>query len=337
MRQPIPSGFAIFFLIVFLSLFLLTWQTKIMSDPIFLTKTLKQANVYEKIPEAIGNIQMEGNNTLNYVGFIKTLVKTTKPEQIQSMIEKSIYSATSYLKGEIGNDAAIIDFKDIKKSFIAGWSKTAPSIYTSTYGQLKICSSAIKALGQDGQTNPITCQASDLSAEKLSSIVSQSDPVQLVNSIPDSIYYKDLNPNNLSLLEKIKTGFKYNNTVYLASIVGSILMILLIIGLGFPDWRSILGHLGWPLILTAGPIYLTNLFGKQGISLLDSFWKFDESSLTGQIIKPILTSINQNISSTTMQITAILFFAGVVMLITSLFIPKFEPRVIPPGFGKNEF
>ena len=325
MRHSFWASLAVFFLVIFLSVLITAWQIKIIVNPDFVVRALSDSNVYSTLPQLADQIEPKGNLDLNSVAFIKVLAKSVDPTDIQEQTENFIYATASYLSDNQPT-TTLIDFTKLKQSFTSKWSSIAPDIYAAGYEKLPPCADL------KFDYNAISCQSTAFTKDQLKTLVQQSNPDAVIANIPNQIKMFDFFSRNQTIFSKIRQWLSWVNLAILVSSFGIGMMIFVLIALGWGDGRATLRWIGWPIAITAGPIFIALLFSGNTLNLLKTVLLPNFNSLTGQFVTPIMTALNHNIITSTMAVSALFLIVGIILLIASFLFANREATIVPPGF-----
>ncbi len=334
MRYKTLAGIAVFFFVLFFGLFVISGQTKYWLESDFIIKSLAKAQVYQKIPSQVID-QKTIKSDLGYTGFIKILVQSLDPAELQAQTESSIKTTQNYLTQKKYDQAALIDLTKFKADFVAKWSTTAPQIYSESYDQLPACTTEQQEKFVQNNSLPIDCKHDDLTSSAISTIVANTNPTELSKNIPDQIKLDDFFNKNKTSFSQLQKDYSWLNLIFWASLLGLLGTALSLIALGTPDWRSIFRWIGLSILLGTSLLTICfSLFYFDGLNIILSHFP-GMNNLVSQFVYPIISGLVEIFTSSFTQTMGICFGIGLLLVIISFFIPEREPEIIPPGFNKN--
>jgi hypothetical protein len=223
----------------------------------------------------------------------------------------------------------------MKDTFIAKWPVLAPKIYAEEYSKLPKCGVEATDLQSQLEAGTLNCQSDSLKTTDVAALIQSADIGSISQTIPDEIDLKDTFQKNIQTIERIRSTFKILNVLYFLSLVLMLLSLLLIIVSVYPDTRSLARKIGWPMLIICGPVVLLDIFSNQTIDFLKNFMTDATTIQVSALVNPIFNIINKTIVNATIEVPLILALGGVVLLIVSIFIPKNDPKIIPPGFDNK--
>lgn len=336
MKNPLLAGFFVFFFTLFLSLFMFTWQIKVLTSPSLFISALSSSHIYDRLPALADQLEPNDKTNLNLVAIIKTFAASIDPKVVQTETEKFITDFMSYLTNKSDNLDIKYNIKSMKDKFIAHWPVLAPKIYTEEYSKLPKCGANTTDLQTQPEAGTLNCQSDTLKTTDMAALIQSADIAGISRTIPDEIDMKETFQKNIQSIEKIRSTFKILNFLYILSLVLMLLSLVLIIVSVYPDTRSLARKIGWPMLIICGPIVLFDIFSGQTIDFLKNFMTDTTAIQVSALVNPVFNVINQKIVDATIKIPLIFALGGVLLLIVSIFIPKNDPRIVPPGFeNKN--
>jgi len=197
--------------------------------------------------------------------------------------------------------------------------------------KLSRCAASQSAFTQITTSKPITCQSADLSTSQLAALIGQSNPNDLIKSIPNSLSLTQIAQN--PIFNQVKLFYNLIDIGFWASLILIIICTILLITIEWPELKIIFRALGWPLVIISAPILLTALTTIKSSDIISNLW-INPQTVTGNIVQAVLPSLSQGIINSMINIPTSFFIVGLILVITSFFIPQTEAKVIPPGFNQ---
>lgn len=339
MRNACLATLIGFILVVFLTLFIIAVQVKVLATPNFIFKVIKESQILNNLgaltDEVITSGQQQDQGNLNSTVLTKVLIKSIKPSEAENELHNLINAFSAYFQGTSSNLDITIDLRDLKTNFVKEWVTTAPSLYRSEYEKLRVCENNESPQKMVGDEPIIDCQSPDLSAAALEEQARQADLEPFLKTIPDEFSLSDWSTKNQDTLNKIRLIFNVLNLVFWGSLILSLLCVVSFIALGWPNGRAISGWIGWVFVIVAGPIFVLDLLSPMIIQNLGFLQGTQLNAATAQILNPLVESVNRLMVRSTFTFSAVILGLGVVLVILSFVLPKYEPRIIPPGFKEK--
>lgn len=336
MRNSCLASLVAFLLMIFLSLFILAFQIRIITSPTFITKVIKNAQILSMLPKLVDaytlSQQETGQANLNTTALTKIIIQSIEPTLFNNEIDRVVPALLNYAQGKSQNLDINIDLTAWKQTFTQKWPVLAPPIFRAEYEKLPACKEGENPLKQSDQIPVINCQSADVSATAIEESAKTANLDSFLKTVPDEWSMADLVSKNQSLLEKIRLVFNVLNLVFWLSLVLSILSVVGLVALGWPNWRAICGWSGWVLVIATGPIFILDLLSGKFVGMLQSLWGGQINQNIAPTVAVLAEDINRMAAQATIGLAATIFGLGVVLVILSFVLPKYEPRVVPPGF-----
>lgn len=314
-----------------LSAFIFSWQIKAISSPGFIKSVFNDAKIYEQITGLTDTLSNQSQSDFYFVALMKTFTRSIDQELAQKQLNNFIDNFYLYMNDKASLDKVELDLKAIKSDFVSKWPQIAPQVFYEEYLQLPICPNVDFNKEAFLASTQITCQTSALTEANFKDMVSKADIVEFTNSIPDKITLQELLKENNGA-ERIKDSLKIFSGMLIISFFVLIIALAGIIFFTWPDYRSILNKIGWSTFLASLPAILTSLLANNGLKNLQILASSAETSKITALLSPTITVLNNNLLLTIVRLPIIICAVGIFLLILSLFIPKTEEKIIPPGF-----
>jgi len=329
MKNAFLAGLSVFFYCVALTVFVFSFQIKILVNPEFLKSALNQAKIYDQINTISENIPE--NNDLSFNGFIKTFTLSIDKDLAKTEIEKFIDDFYSFLLGKKDLNSVQLDLTKVKADFKKNWTNLAPQIFADEYQKLPLCQTNLTPEQYLASTQ-ITCRNEQISKTQFAEIVKTADISSFEKSIPDKITLQDIVNKNTQDLVQLRS---FINLVFNLYIISFIILFISLIGIvlfAYPDIRSMFSKVGWPTFILNLPTIILMYFSNKNADFLKSIISNQDSNKIATAFTPLLEALSQNLFQTLIKLPLILCFVGLLLLIVSFFLPKIEEKVVPPGF-----
>lgn len=339
MKNSCLATLVAFLLMIFLSLFIMAAQIKTITNPQFLIKAIEKSQVFEQLTSSVDTIaasqRSTGQENLNATALTKVIIKSIDSTLIKTELNQAIVAFLNYVQGKSETLDATIDLKTWKQSFAQKWPTIAPPIFRAEYDNLPACDEGEKPNKMVGEEIVIDCKSPDLSADTIEESTKTADLNSLLTMVPDEYSLSDLAEKNKPLFDKIRLGFNVLNLVYWLSLTLSLLAIIGLVALGWPNWRAICSWNGWILFIVSAPIVILELFSPQMIGTAQSVLTTKFTQNVSQVLMAALESFNQAMIQATIGLTITILILSVILIILSFTLPKYEPKITPPGFRKE--
>jgi len=321
---------------IFLSVFILAAQVKTLANPVFLSGLIKKTRILTKLPEVaeayVATSRATGQENLNVTVLIKIIAQSLDPNLLEKETINLLQVFADFAHGRSSNLNTTIDLKKFKDNFTQKWAN-APELYRTEYDKLRPCkeNETPDRLAEQGPI--ISCKSPELSAATLAESARSANINDFLKLIPDQFSLSELAKSQTSVFDRVRTGFNILNLIFWPSLTLSILGVVALTALGWPNFRAITGWNGWIFFITACPILILDLLSGQINRLIQTNLTGKISSGLMAIITPILNQTNQELMRATIVVSAVVAGIGVILIILSFILPKIEPRVLPPNMA----
>lgn len=337
MKNSCLATLIAFLLIIFLGLFILAAQIKTITNPEFLASAIKKTQVFEELGKSVDTIAASpkgaGQTNLNSIALTKVIIKSIDPALMEIEVAKALTALLNYVQGRSTSIDATIDLTVWKQGLTQKWPEIAPAIFKAEYENLPACKEGEKPNKLVGEDVVIDCKGPGLTADSIEQSTKTADLTPLIKTIPDQLSLSDLVKKNQPLFDKIRLGFNVLNLVFWLTLTLSILSVAGLVSLGWPNWRAICGWHGWIFFIVTAPTLVLEFLGPKIIDLLQPILitKFDPN--ISKIFTIAAGNLNQTMFQATITPVAIIFITSIILIILSFVLPKYEPKIIPPGFN----
>lgn len=330
MRNNCLASLLAFLLVIFLSLFILTAQLKALISPNFINGFFKKSKIIEELP-AMADKMMAADATsetfnLNSAVLTQVVARSIKPDLWAVNGEQQINNFFKFLSGQSRELNLSFDFRSFKENFIREWATNAPALYRAGYDKLRACEPGEAAVKTEAETPVINCKSADVSAATLEESARKADLSEFVRAIPDD--FRLDSSQNLPVFEKMRLSYNVLNLIFWISLVASLLLVASFIGLGWPNFRSITGWLGWLFVVVSGPGLALATIAQTFINFFLKNLSSQAADEASQILAALSGTLARSINQATLIIPLAIFILGVILIILSFTLPKskVEPK-----------
>lgn len=335
MKNNCLATLVAFLLTFFLSVFILTAQVRTLSNPAFLVKLIKDSKILTKLPAVadayIAASRGAGQENLNATVLVKIIAQSLDPVLLEKDVTNLMQASANFSQGRAKSLDATIDLKTFKDSFSQKWTNLAPGLYRTEYAKMRACKDGESSTQTTEQGIVINCQSGSVTAATLEASARAANLTEFLKLVPDQLSLNELTKNQVPKLDQARLGLNVLNLVFWISLILSLAGIASLVALGWPNARAICGWNGWIFIITAGPVLILDLLTKQINHLIQANLASKATADIIAIITPILNSMNQTIMRATIVVPAVITGLGLILVILSFSLPKYEPKIVPPG------
>ncbi len=339
MRNSCLATLIAFLLVIFLNTFIIATQIRALSNPKFLLTIFKASEILTQVSQSVDAMaeaqRKEGKANLNSIALTKAIVLSIDPALLEAETNKTMTIFLDYVQGRSKTLDASINLVPWKKSFQEKWPVIAPATFKTEYEKLPPCPEGeAPQKTEDGQMI-INCKSSSLTAEAVGESARAADLSEFFKIVPDQFSLNTFATQNKAVLERIRLGFSVLNLVFWVSLVLSILSVAGLVALGWPNFRAIAGWLGWIFVIVSALPLSLEIFSRKIIALLEGAFTAKLDPALSQIILTLLDNLAGQTVRATILVVAAIFGLGVILVILSFVLPKYEQKITPPGFEKS--
>lgn len=318
MKHKCLASFIVFLLFFSISGVIGFYQIKNITSAEFIKKTLSDSDIYKNI----GNLVIESlksqpkdpemlDRQNNF--YIKALSKDIDPSWAKKEVEKGITSFVDYISEKKLSSDITFDLSDYKKNLPENFRE-------AFYEELKTLS--VCPAGEQPKQEIPECIPEGTTPEQIASLLTQEDINSFVNEVPDNLNLSETIKKSEQTFHRIKLAYKIIKYGFVASILLSIILLIILILIGLPSWSSIFRWTAVALLIPSG----LNL-------LMDGIWFLIRPSIEQQLMSglnssigpylaPIISSLDKNLLLPGLYISGLIFIIGLVLLIISYIIPR---------------
>lgn len=336
MKNSCLASLVAFILMIFLTIFILASQIKNLTAPQFWLKALDKNELLTQLSSSVDALALSqresGQENLNATALTKVILKTITPALLSDQTDKALVAFFDYARGKTTTIDETIDLSIWKENLKTQWPIVAPTVFRAEYDKLPACKDGDKPDKIIGEEVVINCKSPDLSAESIEESAKNADLGPLLTLIPDQYSLGDLVKQNQPVFDRIRLAFNVVNIVFWLSLIISLLSAAGLIALGWPNWRAISGWVGWVILIAAAPFLILELFNQKMMQVVETLLSSRLDQNITQVVSVTLENFNQTLVQSTIGLTATLACISIVLIILSFVLPKYEPKVSPPGF-----
>lgn len=338
MKNAFLAGLIIFLMIIFLGVFIVASQAKALTSEKFITNTINNSDVISKLPDILNDLVLQaeqtGQGTFESRALTKVVIKTIQPSMLEDQLAPALTDVLNYIEGKTTKMTASIDLTGFKTAFVANWPTLAPTIFREQYTALPQCASGQSPLQEINGAASVVCQSPGLPADMVAANIQTADTSTFLNMVPDEFDLADFAQKNADFFNKARLVLNALNFVFWLSLILTILSVAGLVAINWPNWRAITGINGWVFAFVSAPILIADLLSPKFIDSFQTLWQDKLPASVSTVLTGALQSINQTFVSATIVVPAIIFTLGAILIILSFVLPKYEPKITPPGFNK---
>lgn len=340
MRHKCLAVFLVFLLYFTVTGIIVFWELRMITATDFLTKTFKEANVYQNIAKMANTLAAESDFQTKVL--MQYYAENMPPDYLQNEIEKNFQPFLTYLNGESAQPNVVFDLRPFK-SRIESNTNQLNAIISDTVEQLPVCTAEqeqeLLSQTQNEQTNEgppeersaLSCRPANMSAEAMAAELKKKMNIEsLTSPLPDSYNLATDLKNPDQTFRAAKLAFKIIRWGFWVNLILTFILMGFLVLLGRSWWPSIPRWIGWSLVLPSGSILLMNLS-----------WNFLQTTIQNKLaggfdpqiyqnFNPLFETINKNTLAASFLISGIIFGLGLILIILSYALPHPpEPKPAP--------